>query len=446
MEEFQKVFSATLRNHATNGTNPSSNGNAAGDSTGTSTYSETSFVSRKRSLSGGGSTPPDDGDDSNKRRRPDSVSKGKQPVSELRFACPYYKRNPGRHQTFTSCRDPGFTTVARLKEHLYRRHLLPPQCHRCCTTFTNDIALREHQRDPSGCELREQIPLEGFDKEQEKRMKSKKGSQMHHSEVEKWKAVYRILFPDDHDADMPSPYIEYQRNTASAGESSSSTRFQEFSRLELPRLVRRTLESIVEHEAQPLEDRLKERLVDIVRQCQMQLETMFQTAAGPSNTRAEATLSPRAILSEQAIECHTDTHLPTTLGGSVSTNSQTTSEVIPPQLQIYEPSCPGGVVFEMADFISDSSDSGYDSTSLAALSATGVQNELAQEYLDPNQDLDLSDYLNFPETTIGTAVQLTQTDANDNHPMWSLVDKFPYNNYENAEELDQVNDLGRVWQ
>ena len=36
-------------------------------------------------------------------------------------------------------------------------------------------------------------------------MKSKKGSQVHHGEVEKWKAVYRILFPDDHDADMPSP-------------------------------------------------------------------------------------------------------------------------------------------------------------------------------------------------------------------------------------------------
>jgi len=100
----------------------------------------------------------------------------------------------------------------------------------------------------------------------------------------------------------------------------------------------------------------------------------------------------------------------------------------------------------MADLISDSSDSGYDSTSLAALSATSVQNELAQEYLDPNQDLDLSDYLNFPETTTGTAVQLTQTDANDNHPMWSLVDKFSSTNYENSEELDQANDLGRVWQ
>ena len=92
-----------------------------------------------------------------------------------------------------------------LREHLYRRHLLPPQCHRCCTTFADDVALREHQRDPGGCELRELIPLEGFDKDQEKKMKSKKGSQVHHGEVEKWKAVYRILFPDDHDADMPSP-------------------------------------------------------------------------------------------------------------------------------------------------------------------------------------------------------------------------------------------------
>jgi hypothetical protein len=115
MKEFQKVFSATLRNHATNGTNPSSSGSATGHPPGASAYSDTSFISRKRSLSGDGSTPPDDGDDSNKRRRPDSVSKGKQPISELRFACPYYKRNPGRHQTFTSCRDPGFTTVARLK-------------------------------------------------------------------------------------------------------------------------------------------------------------------------------------------------------------------------------------------------------------------------------------------------------------------------------------------
>jgi hypothetical protein len=116
MQKFQKVFNTTLRSHTTNGSySGSGGGGTTGSSTTLSSYSDASFVSRKRSLSGSGSTPPDDGDDSNKRRRPDSVSKGKQSVSELRFACPYYKRNPGRHQTFTSCRDPGFTTVSRLK-------------------------------------------------------------------------------------------------------------------------------------------------------------------------------------------------------------------------------------------------------------------------------------------------------------------------------------------
>lgn len=78
-----------------------------------------------------------------------------------------------------------------------------------------------------------------------------------------------------------SPDIEYQSCTGEPGESTTVTQFQEFSRLELPRLVRRTLESVVEQEAQPLEDKLKERLVDIVKECQTQLVRMFQATAGP---------------------------------------------------------------------------------------------------------------------------------------------------------------------
>jgi hypothetical protein len=115
MQEFHRVFNEGLRTHTGSGNyTSSSSGSTGGCSSNTSIYSASSFVSRKRSLSGGGGTPPDD-DDSNKRRRPSSKADGKKPVSDLRFACPYYKRNPGRHQTFTSCRDPGFTTVARLK-------------------------------------------------------------------------------------------------------------------------------------------------------------------------------------------------------------------------------------------------------------------------------------------------------------------------------------------
>ncbi|KAF1952234.1 hypothetical protein CC80DRAFT_423089, partial [Byssothecium circinans] len=283
-----------LRAH--NGGGSSNSGAGPGgvyhSSSGSSTYSSSSFISRKRSLSGGSTPPPNDnGDDPHKRRRPDpKLSSGKQPIPEIRFACPYYKRNPGRHQTFTSCRDPGFIAVARLKEHLYRRHLLPIQCHRCCSTFTNEPALREHQRDPRGCEVKEHLPLEGFDKDQERKLKSKKRSLVYMSEEDKWKVVYRILFPDDNESDMPSPYIEYHPcNNGQSREPTNVARFQEFSRLELPRLVRRTLEVAVEKEAQPLEDKLKERLVDIVRECQSQLVSMFQTTQPQTFDTSELT-------------------------------------------------------------------------------------------------------------------------------------------------------------
>jgi hypothetical protein len=92
-----------------------------------------------------------------------------------------------------------------IREHLYRRHLLPIQCHRCCSTFPNEPTLRDHQRDARGCEIREQVPPEGFDKDQERKLKSKKRSLVYQSEEDKWKGVYRILFPDDVEEAMPSP-------------------------------------------------------------------------------------------------------------------------------------------------------------------------------------------------------------------------------------------------
>lgn len=117
MQEFHVIFDKMIRTHHGAGAAGSTGSGYYTGSSGSSTYSSSSFVSRKRSLSGGSSPPPDDnGDDSNKRRRPDPKhTASKQNAPELRFACPYYKRNPGRHQTFTSCRDPGFITVARLK-------------------------------------------------------------------------------------------------------------------------------------------------------------------------------------------------------------------------------------------------------------------------------------------------------------------------------------------
>lgn len=53
--------------------------------------------------------------------------------------------------------------------------------------------------------MKEQLPLEGFDKAQERKLKSKKRNAGVQTEEEKWKGVYRILFPDDAEEDMPSP-------------------------------------------------------------------------------------------------------------------------------------------------------------------------------------------------------------------------------------------------
>lgn len=240
--------------------------------------------------------------------------------------------------------------------------------------------------------------------------------------------------------------IEYQRNITSAAEPSNSSRFQEFSRLELPRLVRRTLEGIVEHEAQPLEDKLKERLVDIVKQCQTQLETMFQTAAGSSDTSAEATLNLKALPSTSIIERPIDTHPPTMFGDFVSTDLHTKSEAIPPHLHPNEAPQQGGALSETVEPVSDFSDSGYDSISLAPSSAFIIHNELTQEYFDPNQYLDLSDYLHFAEPATDTVVQEAQTHANDNHSTWSFVDSIPDTNNANLDELDCAHDLDLGWQ
>ncbi|KAI4955219.1 hypothetical protein J4E91_001077 [Alternaria rosae] len=208
----------------------------------------------------------------------------------------------------------------------------------------------------------------------------------------------------------------------------------EFSRLELPRLVRRTLESTVEHEAQPPEDRLKERLVDIVEQCQSQLETMFRTVAGPGDTIAATSPRSSAQAFRDVIEPPDDTLLPITSSVIEPVDQHTSSTAAPLPIQLHEASYEGVALSEATEPLSDSSDSGYDSISLAALSATAVHNELPQEYFDPNQYVDLSNYSHLSEATAGTAIQIAQTHADDDFPKWPFVDTFPVMSNENVEE------------
>src|SRR6478609_5629751 len=94
------------------------------------------------------------------------------------------------------------------REHLYRRHKQPKfRCGRCWQPFKDQAGHLDHQRMPEPCCLREMEHVEGFDAVQEGRLRSRKKAKgvAEQSEAEKWRDVYKILFPHVEDDDIPSP-------------------------------------------------------------------------------------------------------------------------------------------------------------------------------------------------------------------------------------------------
>lgn len=65
--------------------------------------------------------------------------------------------------------------------------------------------MKEHQRAPQGCEVRDEIVAEGLSPEQEKKLKSRKRSRPDQTEGDKWREIYMILFPDDDPLKIPTP-------------------------------------------------------------------------------------------------------------------------------------------------------------------------------------------------------------------------------------------------
>ncbi|KAI8295674.1 hypothetical protein K4K59_004505 [Colletotrichum sp. SAR11_240] len=78
------------------------------------------------------------------------------------------------------------------REHLYRCHKQKPHCTKCGEPFA----------DESGKFLQR---FEGFNEEQEAKLKDKKRKRGESNE-EKWKDIFKILFPDT--VEIPSPYYK----------------------------------------------------------------------------------------------------------------------------------------------------------------------------------------------------------------------------------------------
>jgi len=91
------------------------------------------------------------------------------------------------------------------REHIYRNHAIPVHCPRFMTMFDSSPGLSDHLRQlgPTPCPLNSPRVLDGFTEDQEAQLKYRATHGL--CEEEKWKKVFRILFPDVPEGLIPSP-------------------------------------------------------------------------------------------------------------------------------------------------------------------------------------------------------------------------------------------------
>jgi hypothetical protein len=92
------------------------------------------------------------------------------------------------------------------REHLKRKHSQPNhRCNRCWRIFKSEFDLEEHQRSQVSCEVKQGEPGDYLTDAQLKRLRSRKKGSSIMTESDKWRAAYRIIFPDVTDDNVPSP-------------------------------------------------------------------------------------------------------------------------------------------------------------------------------------------------------------------------------------------------
>ncbi|KXH26898.1 hypothetical protein CSIM01_07046 [Colletotrichum simmondsii] len=125
--------------------------------------------------------------------------------TSLLLACPYLKYDPAKYGQRKSCRGAAFSKTHRLKEHLHRIHRQTPNCPRCHRTFKAEAEVASHLKASSLCEVIEGEGLtEGFDAVQERLLRSKRRRAGVKTKVDKWREIFRILFPNH--KDVPDPF------------------------------------------------------------------------------------------------------------------------------------------------------------------------------------------------------------------------------------------------
>ncbi|RDW60586.1 hypothetical protein BP6252_11969 [Coleophoma cylindrospora] len=175
-----------------------------------------------------------------KRNRKDSYD----PIDaseKIKLSCPYRKRNRHKYNIYThrTCALSGFPDIARVKEHLYRTHRAPIHCYRCAMVFKDQQELKTHSKAKTVCELKEGEPSEGFDNDTYERLKRRKKSFRDQPVEARWVEIYCLLFSDDDQDNIPSPFWEPPVDEPVP----ATIAIEDYIRQEVPRRVRTQIEN-----------------------------------------------------------------------------------------------------------------------------------------------------------------------------------------------------------
>lgn len=252
----------------------------------------------------------DDGDRRNNRHQRGKSHKGKEAALPS-LACPYFKYDPTKYvgKDWRNCCGPGWPSVHRMKEHLYKHHRQPKfVCERCGLFFQDEENLKDHRRQIAPCVLQELKPMDGFDSKQEIKLKSRKRVVTELPEVEKWKQTYRILFPHVPGAQIPSPFYEYVESG-----SKILTDYEEYALREIQGGLRPTLERELETNLNITGSASKQRAVELFEKMQLMLLQKFRNAYEQRITTPTTSTSASVVILQERSETRPPPEFPTFL-------------------------------------------------------------------------------------------------------------------------------------
>ncbi|KAI1410060.1 hypothetical protein F5Y13DRAFT_202682 [Hypoxylon sp. FL1857] len=245
------------------GNSTSSSGGAESGSSDTGHNQSGRSTRSKRRLGGDDQDNSSAGGDEGDPERGGSKRAKKEPESERKFACPFYKHDPKAHNKHRSCAGPGWASLHRLKEHLYRAHRLPKHtCPRCNEPFEDAKDLSEHLRAEVLCEKLDVVPvLQGIDEATETKLKVRKKNCPGMTDEQRWRDIYMILFPKANPNAMPTPYYDSNESLKFSKNVEEWRKAKKRIQKELPKFVQKKVEKSFEK----VEVDVLRRLPDIVR-------------------------------------------------------------------------------------------------------------------------------------------------------------------------------------